>query len=421
MTELPGFNVIGHLRAASGLGNTARLFIDVLKARGHPVAAMDVDDYENPDLAVPLDGLELVPADRLPFENSLVIVAMGRLPHLWIKSGAALLGEANRIVGLLFWELQVIPRAWLPSLRLFDVALTCSHWVRQAFETAIPEVPTVYAEHPLRRHSPPSDRRETRAAFGIPLDAVAFCCSFDPRSGFARKNTDGTVKAWRAAFPSTPDASLVVKMNGSAGADDPEYLKMVAEVQRDPRIIVVQERLAHERVMQLFGCCDIFVSLHRSEGLGLVPMEAMSLGKLVIATGYSGNVTFMTEQNSLSVPYRLVEPAGDVPFFLPRFAGRNAAWAEPDLGAASDLMRRSAQDSELRRRLGERAASDIRARQEIAWAGQCFDQVAGLLAHSTRPRLRTGLRRQVILQELVDPTLRSLNVSKVLSRWMPWR
>jgi glycosyltransferase involved in cell wall biosynthesis len=421
MTELPGFNVIGHLRAASGLGNTARLFIDVLKARGHPVAGMDVDDYENPDLAVSLDGLELVPADRLPFKNTLVIVAMGRLPHLWIKSGAALLGEANRIVGLLFWELQVIPRAWLPSLRLFDVALTCSHWVRQAFETAIPEVPTVYAEHPLRRHSPPSDRRETRAAFGIPLDAVAFCCSFDPRSGFARKNTDGTVKAWRAAFPSTPDACLVVKMNGSAGTNDPEYLKMVAAVQRDPRIIVVQEQLTHERVMQLFGCCDIFVSLHRSEGLGLVPMEAMSLGKLVIATGYSGNVTFMTEQNSLSVPYRLVEPAGDVPFFLPRFAGRNAAWAEPDLDAASDLMLRSAQDPELRRRLGARAASDIRARQEIAWAGPCFDQVTSLLAHSTRPRLRTGLRRHVILQELVDPTLRSMNVSKVLSRWMAWR
>ena len=421
MTELPGFNVVGHLRAASGLGNTARLFIDVLKARGHRVAGMDVDDYDNPDLAVPLDGLELVRADRLPFENSLVIVALGRLPHLWLKSGAALLGEAHRIAGLVFWELQVIPRAWLPSLRLFDVALACSHWVRQAFETAIPEVPTVYAEHPLPRQSPPSDRRQTRAAFGIPLDAVAFCCSFDPRSGFARKNTDGTVKAWRAAFPSTADACLVVKMNGSVGASDPEYLKIVAEVQRDPRIIVIQERLAHERVMQLFGCCDVFVSLHRSEGLGLVPMEAMSLGKPVIATGYSGNVTFMTEQNSLSVPYRLVEPAGDVPFFRPRFAGRNAAWAEPDLGAASDLMRRSAQDADLRRRLGERAASDIRSRQETAWAGHCFDQVAGLLARSTRPSLRPGLRRHVALQEIVDPTLRSMNVAKALGRWIPRR
>jgi glycosyltransferase involved in cell wall biosynthesis len=421
MTELPGFNVIGHLRAASGLGNTARLFIDVLKARGHPVAGMDVDDYDNPDLAVPLDGLEIVPADRLPFENSLVIVALGRLPHLWINSGAALLGDAHRIAGLVFWELQVIPRAWLPSLRLFDVALACSHWVRQALETAIPEVPTAYAEHPLPRQSPPMDRWETRAAFGIPLDAVAFCCSFDPRSGFARKNTDGTVKAWRAAFPSTSDACLVVKMNGAAGANDPEYLKLVAEVQRDPRIIVVQEQLAHERVMQLFACCDVFVSLHRSEGLGLVPMEAMSLGKLVIATGYSGNVTFMTEQNSLCVPYRLVEPAGDVPFFLPRFAGRNAVWAEPDLQAASDLMRRSAQDADLRRRLGERAASDIRSRQETAWAGHCFDQVAGLLARSTRPSLRPGLRRQVVLQEIVDPTLRSMNVSKVLGRWIPRR
>jgi glycosyl transferase family 1 len=421
MTELPGFNVIGHLRAASGLGNTARLFIDVLKARGHPVVGMDVDDYQDPNLAVPLDGLEIVPADRLPFKNSLVVVALGRLPHIWIKSGAALLGETHRIAGLVFWELQVIPKAWLPSLRLFDVALACSHWVRQTLETAIPEVPTAYAEHPLTRDSPPSDTRQTRAAFGIPLDAVAFCCSFDPRSGFARKNTAGTVKAWRDAFPTTSDACLVVKMNGSPGANDPEYLKIVTEVQRDPRIIVIREQLAHERVMQLFGCCDVFVSLHRSEGLGLVPMEAMSLGKLVIATGYSGNLTFMSEQNSLGVPYRLVEPTGDVSFFHRKFAGHNAAWAEPDLAAASDLMRRAAQDADLRSRLGQRAANDIRLRQETAWAGHAFDQVTSLLERSMRPPLRRSLLRRVLLQEIVDPTLRSMNISKVLGRWIARR
>ena len=370
---------------------------------------------------MPLGDLDLVSADRLPFRHSLAIIALGRLPHIWIKSGPALLADANRIAGLVFWELGVIPKAWLPSLRLFDAALACSHWVRQAIETAVPEVPTVYAEHPLRLERPRCDRTATRNAFGIPRDAVAFCCSFDPRSGFARKNTAGTVKAWRDAFPATSDVCLVIKINSPAGANERHYQEIVAEAERDRRIVIIQEQLPHERVMQLFDCCDVFVSLHRSEGLGLVPMEAMSLGKLVIATGYSGNVTFMTEQNSASVPYRLVKPGGDVPFFLRKFAGANAAWAEPDLAAASQLMRRSAQDPALRRRLGERAARDIALRQETAWAGGWLDELVELLDRSTRPKLRRGLRARVMLQEIVDPTLRSANVSKLSRRWLPRR
>ena len=48
--------------------------------------------------------------------------------------------------------------------------------------------------------------------------------------------------------------------------------------------------------------CDCYVSLHRSEGLGLTMAEAMSFGKPVIATAYSGNLDFMTD-TALLVPY----------------------------------------------------------------------------------------------------------------------
>ena len=45
--------------------------------------------------------------------------------------------------------------------------------------------------------------------------------------------------------------------------------------------------------------CDCYVSLHRSEGFGLTMAEAMACGKPVIATGYSGNLEFMTEDEQL--------------------------------------------------------------------------------------------------------------------------
>ena len=39
---------------------------------------------------------------------------------------------------------------------------------------------------------------------------------------------------------------------------------------------------------------DCYVSLHRAEGFGYTLAEAMWIGKPVIATGYSGNVDYMS-------------------------------------------------------------------------------------------------------------------------------
>jgi hypothetical protein len=80
----------------------------------------------------------------------------------------------------------------------------------------------------------------------------------------------------------------------------------------------------------------------------------MAWGKPVVATGYSGNLDFMDETNSVLVPYELVPiPSGCDPY------PTDARWAEPDLDAAADAMREIADDQGLARTLGERAASDI--------------------------------------------------------------
>ena len=51
--------------------------------------------------------------------------------------------------------------------------------------------------------------------------------------------------------------------------------------------------------------CDCYVSLHRSEGFGQTLAETMAIGKPVIATGYSGNLGFMTPDNSYLVDYTM--------------------------------------------------------------------------------------------------------------------
>ena len=56
--------------------------------------------------------------------------------------------------------------------------------------------------------------------------------------------------------------------------------------------VLIEEDLSDAELADLFLCADAYVSLHRSEGFGFGIAEAMSVGKPVIATAYSGNLDF---------------------------------------------------------------------------------------------------------------------------------
>jgi glycosyltransferase involved in cell wall biosynthesis len=365
-------------------------------------------DLEQPDGAEAnrLTGIEMARHPReLPFERSLFIASLHQVPKLWIRCGRAAVSPSHRFAALLFWELPAIPKPWRPALRMFDVLLTCSDFVRRAAETAIPEVPTFHAEHPLEAPVHDFDRASVRRKHGIAVDSVVFLCTFDPRSGLLRKNPAATIRAFLEAFPGRSDVALVVKSNGPAADEDLARGGVPVEVRHDPRVVWLDDYLPHDDLMRLFASCDVYVSLHRSEGLGLVPMEAMLLGKLVIATGYSGNMTYMNEGNSIPVPFRLVEPTDARHFMTRRFAGPGALWADPDVVAAQAMMRRVVDEPGTARQLAASARADITARQEDAWRADWVERLDDAFAASTRHRQRPGLRQQLLANELLNPSL----------------
>ena len=89
--------------------------------------------------------------------------------------------------------------------------------------------------------------------------------------------------------------------------------------------------MRYDQVLSLYACADIYMSLHRGEGLGLGMLESMALGKAVIATGWSGNLSFMNHSNSALLRYRLIPVAGSYDFFRPEMIGHDARWADPVL------------------------------------------------------------------------------------------
>ena len=84
-------------------------------------------------------------------------------------------------------------------------------------------------------------------------------------------------------------------------------------------------------------------------------VQAMYLGKPVIATGYSGNLDFMNSGNSLLVDYEMIELHEDAGAYE-----RGSHWAAPNVEQAAGFMRYAYEHQEEGRALGRRAAADVR-------------------------------------------------------------
>jgi glycosyltransferase involved in cell wall biosynthesis len=101
--------------------------------------------------------------------------------------------------------------------------------------------------------------------------------------------------------------------------------------------------------------------------------EAMYLDKPVIATGYSGNMDFMTADNSYLVDYKMVDVhPNDYPPFE-----KGYVWADPDVGQATELMRYVYRERGRSREMGLKAGREIRSLLDVKSEGR---RVRGRLA-----------------------------------------
>jgi glycosyltransferase involved in cell wall biosynthesis len=195
--------------------------------------------------------------------------------------------------------------------------------------------------------TPPRPAPLDRAAFGLPGDAVVVLVSLNLASSFERKNPLGAIAAFRRAFGDRPDRLLVLKL-GNPGHFAEDFARVRDAVAGAANIRIETRTFPAADSHALTACADIVLSLHRSEGFGLVPAEAMLLGRPVVATGWSGNMDFMDEDSAALVGYRLM-PARD-----PRgvFEAPGAVWAEPDIAEAAGHLLWLAGDAAARAGLG---------------------------------------------------------------------
>lgn len=347
--ELPGINVLGYIHGQFGLAEAARSYARALIENGVPVALRDFDlDLPN---AQGEHALDVYIDNEVPHGISIVFVNPDYMERALAELGAAR-RDGRYLIACWFWELESIPRSWLPSLELVDEVMVATSFVERAVKQ-VTSKPVLCVPMPLCEQQ---DSGLQRADFGLPEDAFVFMASFDFSSRIERKNPAAVIRAFLLAFPkSRRDVRLLIK--SSNGHRFPHWLQhLLALAEEDGRIIIRDEVIEREHLNALQRCCDAYVSLHRAEGFGLGLAECMAIGKPVIATAWSGNMEFMNADCAALVGYTLVSvKVGEYP------QGEGLRWADADVEQAAGWMRRLADDPALAADMGLRGKRHVEA------------------------------------------------------------
>ena len=333
--------IAGMFRTGNGLGRAALSCLEALKAEGYAPRAADLSAAFNQvdlDEAVTLTPFEkqssgtlVIFANPPELERALMALGLRRWDH-W------------RIIGAWSWEFATAPESWARQARFVSEIWAPSQFVAGGFEARY-DRPVLTVPHHIRAPLAPSPDTDS------PARPVRILSIADGRSSLERKNTLASVEIFRAGLPAPFPAELTIKCRNLDIAPGPA--RALREAARaDARIRLVEGTLSHLEQERLLDRCDILLSPHRSEGFGVHLAEAMARGKCVIATGWSGNLQFMTQDCAVLLPYRLVpvhDPAG-VYTAMP-----GAVWAEPDFDAGVAALADLASDPAKRQRLGSAA------------------------------------------------------------------
>ena len=322
----PGVNVLGYLREAKGIGEAARLYATALRAAGVPVRTGALDAGFSPSAGEEHASIAELERSRA---HPVDLVCLNP-PELrrFLDEGGRLPGDGRRI-GVWAWEVDLVPPEWAEIATELDEVWVYSRYVAEILGRALP-VPVVVVPLPVTappvEGPPPGDR------------VFTFLFMFDFHSTMARKNPLGLIEAYRAAFSGDEGTRLVVKtFNGDHRPDDLGAVTTAAAGR--PDVEIVDRYVSSEEKARMLAGCGCYVSLHRSEGFGLTLAEAMSLGRPVVATGFSGNLDFMPPGAGYLTRWEPARVGHDASLYP-----AEATWAEPDLGHAAQLMRSAFDD-----------------------------------------------------------------------------
>jgi glycosyltransferase involved in cell wall biosynthesis len=322
-----GINVIGPLDKVSGLGVSARGYLEGLRRAGAPILGTLARHLEFPrQTSLGADQLQLPPFVADAPVN--VFHMNGDTLPLMLEHGGEALFSHSYNIAVWYWELPTLRPEWQSSMRYFDEFWAPTPFIAETLRRSTSKRVTLLP--PYLAYLNDMDRRTTVTG------PHNFLYCFDANSILERKNPGALLDAFWTAFPQeavTADVRLTFKIT-YPDKTNPEVQRIYEAAVIDQRIRIVDHLLTDQELHQLIATAAAYVSPHRSEGLGLTVVEAMGAGVPVISTPFSGLGSLVREDTALPVRHDLVElPADCFPY------PKGFVWANPEVASLAGRLR----------------------------------------------------------------------------------
>lgn len=314
--------VVGLLSTATGIGQSGRLCVSALRQAGFNVATHNLSRLFSVDDGVPFEATGSSDAKA----GGISIYHLNP-PMMLLGMVAAGLRRYRRDTNVAYWAWEVprLPSGWLKALDRVDAVLVPSTFCQTTVANST-DKPVLVVPHPLAIV-------DGRGTDGVLPDRSRFrvLTVFNCGSSLYRKNPWATIRAFKRAFGTDPDAELILKI-----ADGRQHVadlaRLAADVGDAPNIRIVDEMMDADALDALMRSADVYISLHRSEGFGLTVAEAIMREVPVIVTDWSGTTDFCPPSLAYCVGYDLVPVDDPHPVYAEL---QGAQWAEPSVEAAA--------------------------------------------------------------------------------------
>ena len=344
--------VAGLFSTGSGIGQSARACYRALERAGVNCFALDLSPkFNQVDLISDIPTIDTLPPGR---EGTIILHLNGPETQHGLYHAGLLLGRKWRVIGYWAWELQEPPQGWARAAQFLSEIWAPSEFVRSSIARIV-DIPVRVVPHYI---SVPSLAQSDTLSVPPSTSGLKFLTMADGFSSFHRKNVFGAIQAYKNAFSDECGHELTIKCrNLEKYSDIQSSLKQQISDRKD--IKLMSKTLLENDVWELMQSSDVVISLHRAEGFGLHLAEAMALGKVVVGTNWSGNLSFMNPENSVLIPNELVEIEDPTGVYQ---AYEGGLWAQANTENASTTLKTLANNANLRTKLGEQARKDISSR-----------------------------------------------------------
>ncbi len=326
-----GLKLVGYFSFPAGMGQIARWALRTLTTANLNPAIDRI--YALSDSDEHLSAL-LRRHNPLAASNSSVLCFVNADQwRIHVTDGRRVNLRTQHVEAVWAWELEQIPTHMFEAASSGEIARVhaLSNWSAAAMAKILPVPVQRLAPFSVELFDFPDGRAQS--VISPRVEGRYLLTTLDAKSFLSRKNPEGVLELWRRVQSEFPNHRLVIKSVDLRDFASAELLDLIDESERT---LLLDEYLTDETYFDLLAGCDVFVSLHRSEGMGLAPIEAGLRGLPVVYTNYGGVVDFL-QGGFFPVSYEMVRVDESVHDNGP-YDG-DALWAEPDIDDAVRQLR----------------------------------------------------------------------------------